>query len=119
MVFFPDTMNAVCIHCGKGKSGALTVCGACGRVPEESEEMAQSVLLSDHNLLGEDLGTLAARIATGEGVKFRGEDVLRIAELLDVTRKGRHLKPEWIVVLVGALFLVAAIMAVIIRSTAR
>ena len=119
MVFFPLTMNAVCIHCGKAKSGALTVCGACGRVPEDSEEMAQAVLLSDHNLLGEDLGTLAARIASGEGVTFRGEDVLRIAGLMDVTRKGRHLKPEWIVVLVGVLFLIAAIMAVVIRSTAR
>lgn len=81
--------------------------------------MAQSVLLSDHNLLGEDLGTLAARIVKGEGVTFRGEDVLRIAGLIDVTRKGRAWKPEWIVVLVGSLFLIAAIMAVIIRSTAR
>ena len=112
-------MNAVCIHCGKGKSGALTVCGACGRVPEDSEEMAQSVLLSDHNLLGDDLGTLAARIATGEGVKFRGEDVYRIAGLIDITRKGRPWKSDWIVVLVGVLFLVATIMAVIIRFTAR
>lgn len=112
-------MNAVCIHCGKGKSGALTACGVCGRVPEDSEEMAQSVLLSDHNLQGDDLGTLAARITTGEGVKFRGEDVLRIAGLIDVTRKGRVWKPEWIVVLVGALFLLASIMAVIIRTTAR
>lgn len=112
-------MNALCIHCGKAKTGALTVCFACGHVPEDSEEMAQAVLLSDHNLQGDDLGTLAARITTGEGVKFRSADVLRIAGLIDVTRKGRHLKPEWIVVLVGVLFLIAAIMAVIIRSTAR
>jgi hypothetical protein len=112
-------MNAVCIHCGKAKSGALTVCGACGREPADSLDMAQSVLLSDHNLLVEDLGVLARRIASGEGVQFRAEDVERIAGNIDRTRAGRPWKIEWLVIFVGALFLVAAIMAVIIRVTHR
>ncbi len=119
LVLFLREMNAVCIHCGKRKSGALTLCGVCGRAPDSSEEMAQAVLLSDHNLLGEDLGTLAARIASGEGVTFRTEDVERIARNIDVTRKGRPWKSDWILVLVGVLFFLAFVMAVLIRSTQR
>ena len=105
-------MNAVCIHCGKGKSGAMTLCGVCGRAPDSHEEMAQAVLLSDHNLLTEDLGTLAGRIASGEGVTFRTEDVERIARNIEATRTGRAWKSESLVILVGALFLIAAVMAI-------
>ncbi len=97
----------------------MTLCGVCGRAPDSHEEMAQAVLLSDHNLLGEDLGTLAARIASGEGVTFRTEDVERIARNIEVTRKGRPWKSDWIVVLVGVLFVLAFVMAVVIRSTQR
>lgn len=110
-------MTAVCIHCGKSKSGALTPCGVCRRAPEESVDMAQSVLLSDHNLLMEDLSTLAARIASGEGVQFRAGDVERITRDIERTRKGRTWKVEALVMFVGILFFIAAVMAVIIRAT--
>ena len=81
--------------------------------------MAQSVLLSDHNLFSGDLGALAAQIASGEGVTFRANDVERIARDIGRTRTGRTWKTESLVVFVGALFLVAAVMAVIIRITHR
>lgn len=112
-------MKAVCIHCGKPKSGAWITCRACSRAPSDELELAQSVLLSDHNLLTDDLGSLAAQIASGEGVKFRANDVERIARDIERTQTGRTRKTESLVVFVGALFLIAAIMAVIIRITHR
>lgn len=112
-------MKAVCIHCGKSKSGAWTMCGACRQTPDGSVDMAQSVLLSDHNLLTNDLSSLAAQIASGEGVKFSANDVERIARDIERTRTGRTWRIESLVVVVGALFLIAAIMAVIIRITHR
>ena len=112
-------MRAVCIHCGKAKSGAWTTCGACRRAPSESSDMAQSVLLSDHNLFTQDLGALAEQIASGEGVKFRTRDVERITRDIERTRSGRTWKTEWLVVFVGVLFLIAAAMAVVIRITHR
>jgi hypothetical protein len=81
--------------------------------------MAQSVLLSDHNLLNEDLGALAGRVASGEGVQFRTRDVERIAADIEQTRKGLDVTPQRLVVVVGILFLLAAAMAVVIRSTQR
>ena len=112
-------MKAVCIHCGKPKSGAWTICNACGRQPEESADVAQSVLLSDHNLLTEDLGALAGRVASGEGVQFRARDVERIAADIERTRKGLNVTPQRLVAFVGILFLIAAVMAVVIRATQR
>jgi hypothetical protein len=112
-------MSAVCIHCGKFKRGIWAACKSCGKEPTESADLAQSVLLSDHNLLDEDLTSLAARFATGDGAKFRADDVERIARNIDATRAGRTWRPESIVVFVGILFLIAATMAVVIRSTAR
>ena len=81
--------------------------------------MAQSVLLSDHNLFTQDLGALAEQIASGEGVKFRTRDVERITRDIERTRSGRTWKTEWLVVFVGVLFLIAAVMAVVIRITHR
>ena len=112
-------MKAVCIHCGKPKSGAWTACGACNRAPSGELDLAQSVLLSDHNLLACDLDALAAQIASGEGVQFRATDVERIARDIERTQTGRTWKTESLVVFVGVLFLLAAIMAVIIRITHR
>ena len=110
-------MKAVCIHCGKAKRGIWTACDSCGHEPSESLDVAQSVLLSDHNMLAEDLSTLAGRIASGEGVQFRGPDVERVAGYIDRTRMGKTWQVEHLVIFVGVLFLIAAIMAVIIRLT--
>ena len=110
-------MKAVCIHCGKAKAGIWTACESCGREPAEDLDVAQSVLLSDHNLLGDDLSKLAAQIATGEGVTFRGPDVERLAANVARTRSGRTWQVEHLILFVGVLFLIAVMMAVAIRLT--
>ena len=40
---------AICIKCGEEKFGAWAPCQKCGFRPIEVEDMARSILLSDHN----------------------------------------------------------------------
>jgi hypothetical protein len=80
-------------------------------------DLAQSILLSDHNLLTDDLSHLAAKIESGEGVKFRADDVERIARAIDRTRTGRTWQAEQLILFVGILFLIAAVTAVVIRAS--
>lgn len=110
-------MRAVCIHCGRAKAGIWTTCEACRKEPTEKTDLAQSILLSDHNMLADDLSTLAGRIASGEGVRFRGPDVERIAENIERTRTGKTWQVEHLIIFVGVLFVVAVISAIIIRLT--
>ncbi len=112
-------MKAVCFQCGKPKPGAWMICGACGRVPEEGADVAKSVLLSDHHLHGEDFGVIAERVQAGEAVELRAQDLQRIADNVGRTEKGVALRASRVAGFVAVLFLIAAITAVIIRSTSR
>ncbi|MBZ0136154.1 MAG: hypothetical protein K8I27_07265 [Planctomycetes bacterium] len=56
---------AVCIKCGEEKFGAWTPCSKCDFMPETDEEMAKSVILTDHHMPPESLKQVSALIKTG------------------------------------------------------
>src|SRR3954451_14423021 len=85
---------AVCTRCGAKNVGAFTACRACGFDPETPEEMARSLLLSDHNLPRDQLEAVARKIRAGEPIPF---DEAACAGLAEDLR--RH--PEWIEVPLG------------------
>ena len=64
--------QAVCIKCGHQKLGALTPCLQCRFSPEEAEDQAKSILLSDHHLEPAQLEELSKRIQRGEPLSFDG-----------------------------------------------
>lgn len=46
---------AVCIYCGEQKFGALNACDSCGKMPAGSEDIARSMILTDHYMSAENL----------------------------------------------------------------
>jgi len=62
-----NTMTAaVCLKCGSMKLGALTPCLKCGYMPEDFEDQARAMILSDHFLDAHSLSSLGERIAKGD-----------------------------------------------------
>jgi len=74
---------AICIKCGTRKHGALTPCPECQFDPEENEDKAKSMILTDHFLSLDDLDGIGQRIRTGQAVKYPEEalaDYVRMFE---------------------------------------
>lgn len=46
---------AVCIYCGEKKFGALNPCDSCGKIPSGMEDIARSMMLTDHYMSVESL----------------------------------------------------------------
>jgi hypothetical protein len=61
---------AVCIRCGRMKVGAFTPCSSCQFTPQEPEELAKSVLLSDRVTDREELNKASERLQAGGDVGF-------------------------------------------------
>ena len=61
---------AVCIRCGAMKVGALTPCQECQFDPEENEDKAKAMVLTDHFLPQPELETISERIRAGEPVTY-------------------------------------------------
>lgn len=57
--------HAVCIRCGTEKFGAWTPCPQCRFTPETDEDMAKSVILTDHHINHEGLKQVAALLQSG------------------------------------------------------
>lgn len=55
---------AICVKCGARKHGTWTPCQACGHTPFGEEEVAWSLILSDHNLSAGQLQEAAQLVAT-------------------------------------------------------
>jgi hypothetical protein len=55
---------AICVKCGARKHGSWTRCQACSHSPFGEDEVAWSVILSDHNLSDDQLQKVSKLIAT-------------------------------------------------------
>lgn len=64
---------AVCIRCGADKFGAWTPCTACDFTPESDEEMAKSVILSDHHITTAGLKQVSALLKSGGEFEYPQE----------------------------------------------
>ena len=77
------TIHAICLKCGAGKAGALAQCRRCGFHPQETDDKAKSVLLSDRCAGIPVLKKFAEKIASGYPVKFDEADVHKWANVID------------------------------------
>src|SRR5580704_10449578 len=61
---------AVCIRCGRMKVGAFTACPGCWFAPEQPDDLAKSVLLSDQSAGPSALASASARLQAGGELAF-------------------------------------------------
>ena len=79
--------RAICLQCGTGKPGALRQCPRCGFTPEKTEDKAKSVLLSDKCATPSALEKIAAKLASGQKLKFDDADVHKWSDVIDAIPK--------------------------------
>jgi hypothetical protein len=73
---------AVCIRCGRRKTGAFTACLGCRFTPEQPEDLARSMLLSDQACDPAALEAAGAQLRVGQPVDFDPQDVAAWAALI-------------------------------------
>jgi hypothetical protein len=81
---------AVCVKCGARKHGAWTPCRACGHSPFGEDEVAWSLILSDHRLSADQLQEASQFIAATGQMPGIDPDVLN-REIASVRAKARSL----------------------------
>ena len=71
--------QAVCFNCGELKFGSFTECENCHRTPENDDDMAFSMALSDHYFSLEQLNEIGNKIKNGENIKLNDADKQKLA----------------------------------------
>ena len=71
---------AICIKCGAEKIGALTPCIRCSFDPQNPEDQAKSIMLSDHNMAAADLRNVSIQMQEGKQITF---DEAELKEMSD------------------------------------
>src|SRR5262245_35051327 len=92
---------AVCIRCGKMKHGAITACLACRFTPKEPEELAKSIMLSDHVCDSAALDKASETLKRGGIVEF---DPQALAQWT----AGIAANPDWLRIPLGCAILLYA-----------
>ena len=86
---------AVCLECGRMKTGAWTPCAACNYQPTGAEDLAKALMVSDHCLSPTQLEEFAARRQQGEPWNFSPETVesfkARVAAMIPLSPDGHPL----------------------------
>ena len=59
---------AICIKCGSSKFGAFCTCERCSAYPETEEDLALSMMLTDHCHSREELERYGQTIADGKAL---------------------------------------------------
>jgi hypothetical protein len=88
------------------KHGALTPCPECGFDPEEDEDRAKAMIVTDHFLPIEELETVAGRIKSGEPVIYPEDTVKQFIQTLEENPdllKPASLSLGWLVAIVVAI----------------
>lgn len=57
--------QAICIFCGARKFGAFSVCDNCATQPNGEDQLAKSMLLTDHFYSLEELDEIGEHISAG------------------------------------------------------
>ena len=81
---------AICVKCGARKHGTWTPCRACGHSPFGEDEVAWSVILSDHRLSDDQLQEASQYVAATGQMPGIDPDVLN-SEIASVRAKARSL----------------------------
>ncbi len=101
---------AVCIRCGAMKHGALTPCAECQFDPEENEDKAKAMVLTDHLLPLRELETISNRIKTGEPVTYPKETIDEYIKTFEdnpgIDKFPLSVKMGWIAAAIAGLVLV-------------
>jgi hypothetical protein len=106
---YPMTV-AICIHCGARKVGAFTPCAACGFDPDQPEDRAKALLLSDRHLTTEELDHVSSRIQGGTPPQFDEESLTQLtAELSKVDWRKEE---RSVAAFIWGCFVVAALLVV-------
>jgi hypothetical protein len=105
---------AVCLRCAAIKHGAWTLCTRCGFLPEEGEDLAKSVMLTDHCFDRAALDGFAEQIESGQGVSFDPEAVKSLAEQIarnpDLVKGPRGCRvAAWTIVALMVVLLILAV----------
>ncbi len=66
---------AICIRCGAKKFGAFVRCDQCGFRPASEEDLAKSLMVTDHYFQPEALQQVASDISAGRTFEFNRQNV--------------------------------------------
>lgn len=87
---------AVCLECGLMKAGAWNACPSCHYQPHGAEELAKSLILSDHWIPMDILKQCSTRRQQGEPFAFDPDVVAlfkeRVVSVLPLTPDGELLE---------------------------
>ena len=61
---------AICIECGSKKFGAFNSCAACKYRPTDPDDLAKSMVFTDHYFGQDQLGEIGTKIASGENIEL-------------------------------------------------
>ena len=73
---------AVCLKCGAIKVGAWTPCPKCNHLPEDLEDQAKHVMISDHYFSRTDLEGISARVKNRLPLHFDAKNIVDIVAAL-------------------------------------
>ncbi|MEZ6051567.1 MAG: hypothetical protein R3C02_09300 [Planctomycetaceae bacterium] len=66
---------AVCMKCGHQKVGAFALCPVCSFAPQQSDEFAKSILLSDQAATAAELEIAMEKLKSGSSIEFDPEEI--------------------------------------------
>ena len=83
---------AICIKCGAFKFGAFSPCEKCGAIPESEDDLALSMLMSDHFRNREELEKIGQSIADGKELRLDPETREEVIDSLGIQKVAEKLK---------------------------
>ena len=95
---------AICIKCGAEKFGAYVHCAACNFRPTSEEDLAKSMMVTDHYFSKETLGEISHDLSSGKPVQFSEENLAQLISevrksnlrrMLGLTSSDRNQKRPW------------------------
>ena len=86
---------AVCVKCGSMKTGVWIPCPSCGYEPEELEDRARQVLLSNHCRTMYQLEDISVRLRHGEVLALDPADVAAQAARIRAGQRLRASRVRW------------------------
>ena len=108
---------AVCLKCGKAKTGAWKRCPACGYVPKSDEERAKHLITTDHFLPRTELEAIGERIAAGLPVEFEPKQLEAVTA--NIRALDRQRKQRAVLKLVAAILVLIAVTIALLAYTSN
>ena len=71
---------AVCYKCGEFKFGAFLPCKKCGTYPENEEDRALSLVITDHYFDQEKLEIISSELKSGKPAPIDPQEIKKLTE---------------------------------------